>query len=58
MGSRLRNATHAVRQHIALQRRYRQTLDELSNLRPHELSDLGIAHGDIHRVAWQSANGL
>lgn len=58
MGHRLRDAAHAVREYIATQRRYRQTLDELENLTPYELADLGIAPSDIRRVAWQSANGL
>ncbi|MCF6369928.1 DUF1127 domain-containing protein [Rhizobium halophilum] len=36
-------------------RKYRQTVNELGRMTPRELSDLGIARGDIHRVARQAA---
>ena len=32
-------------------RRYRDTVNELSRLSNHELSDLGITRADIHTVA-------
>ena len=35
-------------------RRYRETVNELSRLSNRELSDLGIARGDIHFVARKS----
>lgn len=35
-------------------RQYRKTVDELSNLSTRELNDLGIARGDISRIARQS----
>ena len=35
-------------------RRYRETVSELSRLSNRELTDLGIARGDIHRVARKS----
>lgn len=36
---------------IASWQRYNRTVNELSALSNRELSDLGIARGDIHRVA-------
>ncbi len=36
-------------------RRYRETIRELSGLSPRELSDLGIARGDIGRLAREAA---
>lgn len=43
----------------ALQRRrqYRVTLNELANLTTRDLDDLGIARGDIRRLARESAYG-
>ena len=41
---------------IAAWRRYRESVRELSRLSDRELSDLGIARGDIEFVARQSAN--
>ncbi len=38
-------------------RKYRQTVAELGRMTPRELSDLGIAQGDIRRVA-RAAAGL
>ncbi len=32
-------------------RRYRQTVNELGRMTPRELNDLGIAQGDIRRIA-------
>jgi uncharacterized protein YjiS (DUF1127 family) len=36
-------------------RRYNQSLRELNQLGDRELADIGIARGDIPRVAWESA---
>ena len=38
-------------------RRYRRTLDELSNLTDRELADIGIRRGEIDLVARQSVRG-
>ena len=35
-------------------RKYRQTVAELGRMSPRELSDLGIAQGDIRRIARQA----
>ena len=35
-------------------RKYRQTVAELGRMTPRELNDLGIAQGDIRRVARQA----
>lgn len=37
-------------------RKYRQTVNELSRMSDRELSDLGIARGDIAYVARRSVN--
>lgn len=36
-------------------RKYRQTVNELGRMTPRELHDLGIAQGDIRRVAREAA---
>lgn len=36
-------------------RNYRETVDQLSRLSRHELDDLGIAPGDINRIARKSS---
>ncbi|WP_241560089.1 DUF1127 domain-containing protein [Solirhodobacter olei] len=41
----------------ARRRAYRQTVWELQTLSDNDLSDLGIARCDIHRVALESVNG-
>ena len=41
---------------ISAWRRYRESVREVSRLSDRELSDLGIARGDIEFVARQSAN--
>lgn len=36
---------------------YRETMGELTNLSDRDLADLGIARGDIHRLAVEAAYG-
>ena len=42
---------------IAKRRSYRQTVDALSQLSDHELSDLGLSRYSIHSDAWQAVYG-
>lgn len=37
---------------------YRQTLQELSALSNRELDDIGVAPGDIHRIATEAARSV
>ncbi len=39
------------------QRRYRQTMNELSALSDRELEDIGVSRGDIENVAQRCARG-
>ena len=38
----------------AKRRVYRKTLDELSALSNRDLADLGIARGELRRIAWEA----
>lgn len=57
LGARLAEIrTHAVEAY-ANWRVYRQTLEELSNLSPREMNDLGINPSMIKRIALEAAYG-
>ncbi|WP_324752617.1 DUF1127 domain-containing protein [Roseovarius sp. Pro17] len=44
--------------HKFVQRRsYRQTVNALSHLSDHELTDLGLSRGSIHADAWHAVYG-
>ncbi len=42
---------------VAKRRSYRQTVNALSQLSDHELSDLGLSRYSIHSDAWQAVYG-
>jgi uncharacterized protein YjiS (DUF1127 family) len=44
-----------IKQRLRRWRRYRTTVRELQEYRHHELSELGIARPDIHRIARDAA---
>ncbi|MGN6549412.1 MAG: DUF1127 domain-containing protein [Pararhizobium sp.] len=46
----------SIKKSYSAWRKYRQTVNELSRMSDRELSDLGIARGDIGYVARRAAN--
>jgi len=54
---RLERAIDAVRDAFARRALYVATLRELKGLSEHELADIGITRGDIHRLARDAAYG-
>jgi uncharacterized protein YjiS (DUF1127 family) len=46
-----------IKERYTLWRRYRMMMRELGDYRHHELSDLGIARADIHRLAYDAVYG-
>ncbi len=55
LGARLRKLAERFRGWLAERRTYRRTLRELMELDDRELDDIGIARGDIRRIARQLA---
>lgn len=51
----LRGLVARIRERIEEERRYRQTLRELSSLSDRELDDIGIGRGQIREVAREAA---
>lgn len=48
---------HDMKGRIARRHSYRQTVNALSQLSDHELSDLGLSRYSIHSDAWQAVYG-
>ena len=46
-----------MKSRIAQRRSYRQTVNALSQLSDHELTDLGLSRHSIHSDAWQAVYG-
>ena len=46
-----------IKTRIAQRRSYHQTVNALSQLSDHELSDLGLSRGSVHSDAWQAVYG-
>ncbi len=52
----LRNVTRKLRKRSAWKKTYTTTFQELKRLSDRDLSDLGMARTDIHRIAKDAAN--
>ncbi|MCQ0090987.1 DUF1127 domain-containing protein [Roseovarius sp. M141] len=46
-----------IKTRMAQRRSYRQTVNALSHLSDHELSDLGLSRHSVHSDAWQAVYG-
>ncbi|MCT4559622.1 MAG: DUF1127 domain-containing protein [Pelagimonas sp.] len=53
--ARLNAMVASVRSAMARRKLYRRTLGELGALSNRELADLGLARGEIRRIAYQAA---
>lgn len=57
LGQRLVNRWPEIGERLALYRKYRTTVEELSHLSDRELADFGMDRGSIHRIAREHVYG-